>query len=118
MTKIVSLFVKTGPLQGHKYFVKTDSPILIGRSEEANVRIAYDEFCSRKHARVFWENGACFIEDLKSTNGTFLNDNRIEGKAGLNNHDVIKLGDTAIVVSIADGPSEKKNDLDEVSYED
>jgi len=111
--------VKSGPLQGHKYYVKTDSPILIGRSEEANVRIAYDEFCSRRHAKVYWENDQCFIQDLESTNGTCVNDVRIVGKTTVNNHDLIKLGDTEIVVAIADRSKDGKSNLDDdVSYED
>ena len=118
MTKIVCLAVKSGPLQGHKYFVKTDSPILIGRSEEANIRIAYDEFCSRKHASVFWENDACYIQDLESTNGTSVNHVRIDGKTNLNNQDVISLGNTEIVVAIAEPKNKKTGFDDDMAYED
>lgn len=93
------LAVKSGPLKGHKYFVKTDSPILIGRGEKANIKIS-DKFCSRKHALVFWENNTCYIQDLNSTNGARVNNNKIKGKAVLNNHDVINLGATELVVTI------------------
>ncbi len=101
MTRIVCLVVKSGPLKGHKYFVKTDSSILIGRSEKANIRI-FDKFCSRKHALVFWENDAYYVQDLHSTNGTCVNQSRVEGKSKLNNHDVISFGSTEVIVAMAE----------------
>lgn len=119
MTKTVCLIIKSGPLQGHKYFLKTDSPILIGRNEEANIRVAYDDFCSRKHAIVSWENNICYIQDLNSTNGTHINGVRIHGKSKLNNLDTINLGSTEMVIAIMDRQSNSKLELDdEVSYED
>lgn len=119
MTRIICLIVKSGPLQGHKYFVKSDSPILIGRSEEANIRIAYDEFCSRRHAVVSWENNMCYIQDLNSTNGTYVNKARIEGKVNLKNQDIISFGSTEVLVFIADRPMNGKAGMeDDVSYED
>lgn len=117
--KLVCLIVTAGPLQGHKFLAKTDSSILIGRSDEANIRIGYDEFCSRKHAVVFWENDVCYIQDLKSTNGTLVNEKRIEEKSVLNNHDIISLGQTELVVNISE--SKENGNVghdDEVSYED
>lgn len=119
MTKVICLIVKSGPLQGHKYFVRTDSPILIGRNEEANIRIAYDEFCSRKHAVVSWENNACYIQDLNSTNGTYVNKVKIAEKIKLNNQDIISFGSTEVMVFIADRPKNEKSGLDDdVLYED
>lgn len=119
VTKVICLLVKTGPLEGHQYFVKTDSPILIGRSEDANIRVAYDEFCSRRHAIVSWEKDACYIEDLKSTNGTSINKTRIESKTKLNNRDVISFGSTDAVVLISEASQKRKTSSDdEVVYDD
>jgi len=102
VTKLVFVLVVSGPLQGHKYFVISDTPILIGRSNEAIIRINYDNFCSRKHALLYWENKACFIKDLDSTNGTFVNDKCIAQPTELHDGDIIGLGDTKLVVSIKD----------------
>lgn len=102
MTKLVFVLVVSGPLQGHKYFVISDTPILIGRSNEAIIRINYDDFCSRKHALLYWENKVCFIKDLDSTNGTFVNNKRISQKIELHDGDIIGLGNTKLVVSIKD----------------
>lgn len=119
MTKLVVVLVVSGPLKGHKYFVKSDSKILIGRSEEANIRIGYDDFCSRKHALLYWEGNVCFVEDLDSTNGTFLNDKPIQGKHELKKGDVIALGDTELLVGIEDYPKNQPKSLEEdIKFED
>lgn len=119
MKKLFFVLVVSGPLKGHKYYVKTDSKILIGRSEEANIRIGYDDFCSRKHALMYWENNTCFIEDLNSTNGTSINGEPIVGKAELHNGDTIGLGDTELLVGVKDYPEgEAPSPEDDIKYED
>jgi pSer/pThr/pTyr-binding forkhead associated (FHA) protein len=118
VTKIVYVVVKSGPLEGHKYIVKSDTPILVGRSEEANIRIAYDEFCSRRHAQIYWQNEKCYINDLESTNGTLVNEIKIQGTFELNNNDIIKLGNTELIVSITDYKKDKTNPEDDISFED
>jgi pSer/pThr/pTyr-binding forkhead associated (FHA) protein len=119
VTKLVFVLVVSGPLQGHKYFVISDTPILIGRSNKAIIRINYDDFCSRKHALLYWENEACFIKDLNSTNGTFVNNNRISQKIELHDGDIIGLGNTKLAVSVKDiNKSDKAPTEDDISYED
>jgi len=119
VTKLVFVLVLSGPLKGHKYFVKSDSPILIGRSDEANVRIAYDDFCSRKHALLYWEGNTCYLKDLESTNGTYLNNEKITGTKELHDGDIIGLGDTELLVSAKEMKEKGKASLeDDISYED
>ena len=101
LEKLIYILVRSGPLKGHKFFVRTDCPILIGRSKDATIKITYDKFCSRKHALIYWNRNACFIEDLNSTNGTFVNDARIYGRNELKNANIIGLGDTKLSVSIS-----------------
>jgi tetratricopeptide (TPR) repeat protein len=107
----ICILAVSGPLKGHKFLVKSDSPILIGRSEDADMRITYDNYCSRKHAAVYWEENACFIEDFDSTNGTFVNDRRICGREKLKNKDIIALGQTELLVLVADNQSMEKSFL-------
>ena len=99
----VFLLVLTGPLRGHKYLVKTDSSILVGRSPDADINISYDNFCSRKHAVVYRENDGFFIEDLGSTNGTFVNGGKVIKKVNLSDGDIIEFGGTRIVLRIKAG---------------
>jgi len=113
------VLVLSGPLKGHKYFVTSDSKILIGRSDEANIRIGYDDFCSRRHAVLFWEGDICYIEDLDSTNGTFVNNRRIHGRIELKKGDTIGLGDTELLVGVEGHPKGKTESQDEdITFEE
>jgi pSer/pThr/pTyr-binding forkhead associated (FHA) protein len=67
--------------------------ISIGRSTDADVRIE-DRFASGVHARVYSRGPTYFVEDLNSTNGTYLNGAVLEGEAELSDLDEIKFGDT------------------------
>lgn len=66
----------------------------IGRSKEADVQIE-DRYASGVHARIFSREGHFFVEDMRSTNGTLLNDATLKGEADLIDGDVIRIGDTA-----------------------
>jgi hypothetical protein len=65
----------------------------IGRSTDADVRIE-DRFASQLHARIYSRRNNYFIEDLGSTNGTFLNGEQMNGEARLSDLDLIRIGDT------------------------
>ena len=65
----------------------------IGRSGEADVRID-DRFASSIHARLYSRGASYYIEDMGSTNGTYLNGGRLQGEAELSDLDQIKIGDT------------------------
>ena len=103
----VFLLVLTGPLKGHKYLVKSESPILVGRDPDAEISISYDDFCSRKHALIYKDNNDFVIEDLNSTNGTFVNEGRIVKKAYLSDGDIVGFGNTQIIFRVQ-GTKEQK----------
>ena len=67
--------------------------LTIGRSTEADVRIE-DRFASGVHARLFSRSGGYYIEDMGSTNGTFLNGGQLSGESVLNDLDEVRIGDT------------------------
>lgn len=67
----------------------------IGRSSDADVRIE-DRFASAIHARLYSRGPAYYVEDMSSTNGTFLNGQRLEGEAQLADLDEIRIGDTEL----------------------
>jgi hypothetical protein len=64
------LVVTEGPLKGHTIPL-ADSPILLGRAQEATL-VLEDDYASGRHARLFPQGSRWFIEDLGSTNGTYL----------------------------------------------
>jgi hypothetical protein len=69
--------------------------ISIGRSPDADVRIE-DRFASGIHARAYSRGANYYVEDLNSTNGTFLNGAQLEGEAQLSDLDELRIGDTEL----------------------
>lgn len=63
----------------------------IGRDEKNTISIN-DKYLSKFHARILQDEDMYFLEDLKSANGTYLNDERIIDAIELKSGDVIRLG--------------------------
>lgn len=72
------------------YDLGTDETV-IGRHPDCGVQLD-SNMVSRRHARVLRDDGAFFVEDLGSGNGTYLNGQRIQGRVRLNHDDRVKLG--------------------------
>jgi len=68
--------------------------IKIGRSPDSDILLDFDSQVSTKHARISCKEKSFFIEDLGSTNKTFINDTEISVKTQLKNGDKIKVGNT------------------------
>ncbi len=85
------LIVMQGPNIGHEYLLPGDEST-IGRSASNSIVLPFAEI-SRKHARVWQEEESTFLEDLGSTNGTFVNDTRLTGRIALYDGDEIQIGD-------------------------
>lgn len=82
-----------GPDLGKRYAV-SHTEMVIGRSEQATIYVDR-ESVSRNHARIFEEYGQHIIQDLKSTNGTYVNDNLIT-RTVLEDGDIIKIGEVIL----------------------
>jgi FHA domain len=65
----------------------------LGRSNGADIRVD-DPFASSAHARIFSRGGFMYIEDMGSTNGTFLNGRQVRRPERLKLADVIRIGDS------------------------
>jgi pSer/pThr/pTyr-binding forkhead associated (FHA) protein len=70
------LVVTEGPLRGTTLPL-TSSAILIGRAPSCTL-VLDDDYSSSRHARLYPEGGQWFVEDLGSTNGTFLESTRVD----------------------------------------
>src|ERR1700722_10490240 len=66
--------------------------LTVGRAIGCGVSLPDDTFVSTLHARVFRRDGALYVEDLGSTNGTFLNDRPVNGTLPLNKGDRLQVG--------------------------
>ncbi len=77
-----------------------DQPIFIGRSNQCLVRLDSSEVSS-KHARMTFESGKFWIEDLGSTNGTFVNGQQVAGRVELQPGTPIIVGRQTSIVGVS-----------------
>ncbi|MDQ4124931.1 MAG: FHA domain-containing protein [Actinomycetota bacterium] len=70
--------------------------LTIGRSDGCQVKVEGDTYVSSMHARIFARDGSYMVEDLGSTNGTYLNRRRITAPAELQRGDRVKVGKTVL----------------------
>ncbi len=73
--------------------------LTIGRSPACTVPTGYDIYSSTTHARLFQRDGRVYVEDLGSTNGTFVNSERIAKPTRLGRGDLLQVGGTVFQVS-------------------
>lgn len=67
----------------------------IGRNAQ-NTFVIDDPYISSFHVRIYLKNNDYIIEDLGSTNGTIVNNTKINGKKYLESRDIVKLGSTVL----------------------
>lgn len=75
-------------------FAETDQ-VILGRGPECSVTLK-DEFASNLHAKIYQVEGRYYVEDLGSTNGTYINGRRINYPTELRSGDSIKIGRTVM----------------------
>jgi hypothetical protein len=89
-----TLVVTAGPLSGTKITLG-DQPILIGRADDSTL-VLTDDFASSRHARLTNRGGQWYVEDLGSTNGTYLDQQRVQGPLLVSPGQPIRIGQTAM----------------------
>ena len=72
---------------------------LLGRGEAVDIRLG-DSFASSRHVRIAPQGSVVVIEDLQSTNGTYLNGERLEGPQPLHPGDRIRVGETEFTFEV------------------
>jgi FHA domain len=82
-----------GATRPRAMYVATNT--VIGRGAECDLRLD-DTFVSQEHARIFAKDGSWYVEDLGSTNGTFVNEQRLSAPAMLTTGDRIRIGTTVL----------------------
>jgi serine/threonine protein kinase len=96
------LRVTSGNAQGTEILVEDE--LLIGRHAQDEGNLADDVEISRQHARISRSEGGYVIEDLGSTNGTFVNGRRISAPEPLTPGDKVEVGSTTLVVQVSAHP--------------
>jgi pSer/pThr/pTyr-binding forkhead associated (FHA) protein len=87
------LLVLSGPSAGR--LLAVTKALILGRGAEADLRISED-LLSRKHCRVFLRDGDTYVEDLESSNGTYVNNTRVTS-GRLCDGDKLRIGETTIL---------------------
>ncbi|HET7770818.1 MAG TPA: FHA domain-containing protein [Chloroflexota bacterium] len=71
--------------------IPIDRPLVIGRRAECDV-VLQDDAVSGRHARISWDTESWQVEDLESTNGTFVNGRRVAVPVRLKTGDAVRTG--------------------------
>jgi pSer/pThr/pTyr-binding forkhead associated (FHA) protein len=99
----------SGKYQGGEYPLSEGQEIVIGRSSELDM-VLVEEMVSRKHARIALDGGTITIEDLGSTNGTFVNGEKVQ-QGTLREGDRVLIGTNILKVVAAPQDAEARANM-------
>ena len=88
------LLVTEGGLTGTRIGL-TGAPVLIGRANDSTL-VLEDDYASTRHARISLQDGVWVVEDLGSTNGTYLGQRKIDGPVQLDIGAPLRIGKTVL----------------------
>jgi FHA domain len=75
-------------------FLVRDGATSIGRSSASDIILKSDDYASGRHARLSRHGGLLYVEDMDSTNGTFVNGRKTVGATPLRHGDTVRIGST------------------------
>jgi hypothetical protein len=108
----------SGKYQGGEFPIVPERQIVVGRSSDLDM-VLVEDMVSRKHARITMQSDQIWIEDLGSTNGTFVNGEKIK-RAHLKEGDRVLIGTSILKVIAGDAPREgldAKRELENVAQQ-
>jgi pSer/pThr/pTyr-binding forkhead associated (FHA) protein len=88
------LIVTEGGLQGTRIGL-TGAPVLIGRANDSTL-VLTDDYASTRHARISLQDGMWVVEDLGSTNGTYLGPRKLDGPVPMEIGVPLRIGKTVL----------------------
>jgi hypothetical protein len=84
--------IESGPHKGDEYIIR--KPLTaVGRHETCDL-VVDDSLVSRRHCQIVWDGVYCTVEDLGSTNGTFVNGQQLSAVYSLHPGDTVQVADT------------------------
>ena len=93
------LVVERAPGHDPGMIYDLDGDIVLGRGDRAEIRLE-DPFASSRHARIYGQGNIVVIEDLHSTNGTYLNEELLETPRPLHPGDRVRIGDSEFAFEV------------------
>jgi phosphoserine phosphatase RsbU/P len=102
--------------KSQKLFLVCGERTLLGRQNDCDI-VLNDKTISRHHAQILHTNLIYFIEDLNSSNGTYVNGQKIQGRRQLHEKDQITLGDLSIIFHLEHPPEAKETTLPQIITE-
>jgi FHA domain len=92
------LLVVSSPELQEGQTIEVAAPTVIGRDAQSGIRLDRDEFASGRHARIEPRPEGAWVDDLGSTNGTFVNGTKLKRAQLAKIGDVIRIGATELQV--------------------
>jgi len=86
--------IKSPALEEDDELLLDSAALLVGRGSGNDVNLARDEYASSNHARVEPRRDGVWVEDVGSTNGTYLNGTRLTNAKRLSPGDILRVGET------------------------
>jgi len=93
------LVVERAPGHDSGMIYDLDGDVVLGRGDRAEIRLE-DPFASSRHAHIYSQGNAVVIEDLDSTNGTYLNEELLESPRPLHPGDHVRIGDSEFAFEV------------------
>jgi hypothetical protein len=93
------LVVERAPGHDPGMIYDLDGEIVLGRGDRAEIRLE-DPFASARHALIYEQGNVVVIEDLGSTNGTYLNEELLETARPLHPGDRVRIGDSEFAFEV------------------
>ena len=90
------LFQIVSGLEKSEYTLIDNQEVFVGRSEEESLWVIRDPDISRKHMRIFVRDNEVWVEDLESTNGVYVNRQKILAPCRIEEKDILLIGQTSI----------------------
>jgi pSer/pThr/pTyr-binding forkhead associated (FHA) protein len=93
------LVVERAPGHDPGMIYDLDEDVVLGRGDRAEIRLE-DPFASSRHARIYEQGNIVVIEDLGSTNGTYLNEELLQTPRPLHPGDRVRIGDSEFAFEV------------------
>jgi hypothetical protein len=99
MRRSPRLVVERAPGHEPGMIYDLEGDVVLGRGDHAAIRLE-DPYASARHAHIFEQGGILAVEDLGSTNGTYLNEELLESPRPLHPGDRLRIGDSELTFEI------------------